>query len=383
MLPAAVYDAMDSANHLDITARAKFQKAIDSGRLENRLDLGTAAPFGYQVSLVHTRRSPWNAALRGQALALAGRFAFTGPNGDPDSDDTLEEETSRAPALLRFQRLWNAMLPTWNSPHEISVSEVGDLWSAVSWHMRRRALNAVNWNCQEVLVGCRRQCEELKTYPTSVTSAITQATNSLTDPAERRRAHNREVLTLFLPFWYDFIMERNRQDSAMAAVEVDRIMGAQPAAFVTAPPSWLPPPPYPPVLPPTSFQLPSHSPTTHGSAPSSAAGATLASSSYLGIPGSKLIVGTNIGFDPRPGQNLCYCAVSSRFTGVFHRGFECPLRYHARFGACPGWAPDGSRIATAWIGNDLTPATRAEWKAFIARHGLTQPRALGHDRVVF
>jgi hypothetical protein len=145
MLPAAVSNSMDAMHHMDVPTRAKYQKAIDEGRLENRLDLAmAAAPFGYQVSLVHSRLSPWNAAFRGQALTLAGRYVHTGPNGDPDSDDNLEVETQRAPCLLQFQALWSDMLPTWNLSYEISVSQVGDLWQAVSWHLRKRASNATS-----------------------------------------------------------------------------------------------------------------------------------------------------------------------------------------------------------------------------------------------
>jgi hypothetical protein len=225
MIPAAVFDSMDTTHHMDVPTSAKHQKAIDESRLENRLDLAVAAPFGYQVSLVHSRLSPWNAALRGQALALAGRYNHTGPNGDPDSDDMLAEETQRAPCRLRFQALWNDMLPTWNSPHEISVSQVGVLWQAVSWQLRKRASNAVHWHCPEVLAGCRRQCAELKAYPAAVTSAVTRATCSLTSSADQRRAHNKEILAFFLPFWYEHILERNSRDAAEAAAEVARIMG--------------------------------------------------------------------------------------------------------------------------------------------------------------
>jgi hypothetical protein len=196
-LPAAVYDSMDATRHMDVTARAKYQKAIDAGRLEHRLDLATAAPYGYQVSLVLPRRGLWSAQLRGQALALAGRYVHTGPNGDPDSDDMIEAETRIAPCLLRYQAMSNEMLPTWNSTHELSDSQVGDLWQAVSWFLRKRAANAVRWRCAEVLAGCRRQCEELRSYPAAVTAAITQSTNSLVNPADRHRAHNKEVLTFF------------------------------------------------------------------------------------------------------------------------------------------------------------------------------------------
>jgi hypothetical protein len=265
-LPAAVYDSMDATHHTDVTARAKYQKAIDAGRLEHRLDLAISAPYGYQVSLVHPRRGLWSAPLRGQALAPAGRYVHTGPNGDPDSDDMIEAETQIAPCLLRYQAMWNEMLPTWNSTHEVSVSQVGDLWQAVSWFLRKRAANAVRWRCAEVLAGCRRQCEELRSYPAAVTAAITQSTNSLANPADRRRAHNKEVLTFFLPFWYEHILDRQRHDAADAAAEVARIMGAAPPLPPPPPPPaplWFPAPP-PPYAPPSSatFILPPPPPPT-------------------------------------------------------------------------------------------------------------------------
>ena len=147
----------------------------------------------------------------------------TGPNGDPDSDDMIEAETQIAPCLLRYQAMWNEMLPTWNSTHEVSVSQVGDLWQAVSWFLRKRAANAVRWRCAEVLAGCRRQCEELRSYPAAVTAAITQSTNSLANPADRRRAHNKEVLSFFLPFWYEHILDRQRHDTADAAAKLQAL----------------------------------------------------------------------------------------------------------------------------------------------------------------
>ena len=278
------------------------------------------------------------------------------------------------------------MLPTWNSTHEVSVSQVGDLWQAVSWFLRKRAANAVRWRCAEVLAGCRRQCEELRSYPAAVTAAITQSTNSLANPADRRRAHNKEVLSFFLPFWYEHILDRQRHDTADAAAEVARIMAAAPS---------LPPPPPPPAplwfpapLPSsaTFFQPPPPPPTPSLFPPGTiqpGAQHSLPPNIFLGIPGSKSIVGNNIGFDPKPAQNLCHCLITARNPSLAHRGFECPLRYHARFSACPGWNSDGTRVASAWIGNDLTPATRADWKSFITKHNLLQPRAMGTDRVMF
>ncbi len=63
--------------------------------------------------------------------------------------------------------------------------------------------------CPEVLAGCIRQVEELKSYPTAVTSAITLSSSTLTSLTDQRRARNKETLTLFLPFWYEHSWNAN------------------------------------------------------------------------------------------------------------------------------------------------------------------------------
>ncbi len=173
-------------------------------------------------------------------MALAGRYVHTGQDGDPDSDDMIEAETQSAPCLLRYQALWNEML--------------------------------------------------------------TQSTHSLVNPADRRRAHNKEVLTFFLPFWYEHILDRQRQDATDAVAEVAGIMGAAPPLPPPPPPQaplWFPAPP-PPYAPPSSAM------------------------------------------------------------------FILPLP--------PPQTP--SLFPPAWIANDLTPATRADWGSFITKHNLLQPRAM-------
>ena len=106
-------------------------------------------------------------------------------------------------------------------------------------------------------------------------------------------------------------------------------------------------------------------------------------SGFLGIPGATVIVGQDIGFDPAPGPPICTCSIATFFPGTVHRGFECPLRYIARYGRCPGWTLPGVRIPAAWNGNCLTPATRAEWLTYITQFDLTAARASGRNRVAF
>jgi hypothetical protein len=181
--------------------------------------------------------------------------------------------------------------------------------------------------CPEVLAGCISQVEELKSYPTSVTSAIT-----LSSLSDQRRARNKETLTLFLPFWYEHILEHQRQDGPETVAEVLRIMTPRslgppgaPAAISAHPPQHLPyafpqhlyglrPPPYippsklPPTLHPPGVLLPPGTTST----PSATQG-------FLGIPGSKLVCGADIGFDVPTGQRCCNCVISSRYTGSSHR----------------------------------------------------------------
>jgi len=49
-----------------------------------------------------------------------------------------------------------------------------------------------------------------------------------------------------------------------------------------------------------------------------------------------------------------------------HATWDCPKRYWAVRGQCPGFNPNGERVLEAWNGDELTPATRDAWKAFAA-----------------
>jgi hypothetical protein len=252
--------------------------------------------------------------------------------------------------------------------------------------------------CPEVLAGCVRQVEELKSYPSAVTSAITVSTSTVTPHSEQRRARNRETLTLLLPFWYEHILECQRQDGQETTAEVLRIMTPRPPGPLGAPPPvpvqpllhlpypvpahyyGPPPPPYAPPPPP-----PPH-PTLHPPGVPPTPGATTTTPSpqgFLGIPGSKLVCGADIGFDVPPGTRCCNCVIASNYTGSSHRGFECPLRYWSRFHGCPVWTATGHRIAATWNGTNLTRQTRADWIAFIGRHSLPHARAMTGSVVAF
>ncbi len=90
-----------------------------------------------------------------------------------------------------------------------------------------------------------------------------------------------------------------------------------------------------------------------------------------------------IGFEPRPGSPPCICAVSLNFPGTVHYPFECPIKHHQRHGRCAGWLASGLRAPWAWVGEDLTPATRAEWSRNIGNLRHIPASASGPDRVMF
>jgi hypothetical protein len=128
------------------------------------------------------------------------------------------------------------------------------------------------------------------------------------------------------------------------------------AAHAPAPaPAPVPPPaPAPTYVPPP---VPPHAPRAAAPARAQPPGG------FIGRPIAPLIVGNDIGIDI-PGGRPCVCPVAAAFPGRSHRPFECPIRFHAVFGRCPGWTAAGARIPAAWNGEDLTPACRAEWRVF-------------------
>ena len=85
---------------------------------------------------------------------------------------------------------------------------------------------------------------------------------------------------------------------------------------------------------------------------------------FVGKPISALICGRNFGFAVQSQSRPCSCAIFRAFPGSVHYPFECPLKYHAQRGSCPGWTNTGQRIPASWSGDDITPACQAEWRAF-------------------
>jgi hypothetical protein len=138
---------------------------------------------------------------------------------------------------------------------------------------------------------------------------------------------------------------------------------APPPAFYGTPPAALPPPP-------AHRQTP-QTPTPPGAF----------STPFVGKPVSALIIGNNFGLANLPPGRCCPCAITRVYASRTHRTFECPLKYWAARGACPGWTATGDRIPASWNGDDITPACQAEWRAFAA--SVTSARSMAHVEAKF
>jgi hypothetical protein len=123
-------------------------------------------------------------------------------------------------------------------------------------------------------------------------------------------------------------------------------------------------------------------------------GGGLGALSFLGRPVSAAVVGRSLAVmdvsqsPQRLLRILCNCNQGSGQVSVSavvgpHFCFECPVKFWARFGSCPGFNPDGSRIPAAWAGDDITAATKGLWRDLIAAHGLPSAHSARGAEVTF
>ena len=103
---------------------------------------------------------------------------------------------------------------------------------------------------------------------------------------------------------------------------------------------------------------------------------------FVSKPVSAALVGKSLAAvdlsDPQHCKNLCRCSVQGPGIAEMHRCWECTLKYIERFGSCPGFNCDGSLMATAWSGDDITAATKENGAISSSRRGWNQlPRPVG------
>ena len=395
LLPRAVYYALDSSTGMNGEKRAKYQKALRDSSLATLLDDTVAAPFHHLTLLELTEGTHFDPLKRGLALAGAGRSAAA-----PGTFTTQFAETVTREAYLRsLQALWPEIETALAAPHELSSTIVNRLWAGVVFIMTLRAARSTTWGVPEVADACKAQLDALPSYRTNITTTLARVSSAYVG-AEVARSVNRAYAQFFLPFWWEHILERgpidpDKHEKAAEALLAPRppvpppalapgpTLALPPAYVPPVPLAWPPPAPYPygvplaPAPPPVYGQpmggYHPPAPTQPQPAPGPAPTPTpnpgpgpARTPGFLGKPVSHIICGNNFGQTLAGGKSRpCSCLISRAFQGRIHYPFECPLRYHAQRGACPGWTATGARIPSAWNGDDITPATQAEWRTLV------------------
>ena len=373
-LPHAVYRVLDNYSHLDIERKKKIKTAVSDASGSSLWDPCSSAPFSHQYILQHIKGEPWCSLPRGMALAAAGRSICVDGLGNVDCA-ALERDAMLDDAVLQVHRnRWEAI--PWNSSAEIGASSVANCWAAVSMILRRRALRSAQWGCPEVQAACEEQFRQVDVYQSQVSSAITVITSSLPS-AEQGRARNKQILTFFYPFWAEHILGQGRLDAAAVTAAVDKGLAALAPPPAGAPfPAPLPAagrgaPPPPAQLGGAQLMPPPAAPGRGRGAPAPGAGGQQPAA-FLGRPCAPVIVGNDRGI-PYVVRRPCVCAVAAAFPATSHSSWECPVKYHARYNRCPGWTAAGTRIPGAWVGDNLAPATVAEWRDWLAAGGPSVP----------
>ena len=386
LLHPDVYHALDSTSGMSPEKRAKFQDSCRRSSLAAVLDWTTSPPFGHQAILALSKGAHFDPIKRGLAFALAGRSAAV-----PSAASSFTDAMTCDAHLRTMCAQWVEMLPAFQSPAELSSTHINTLWAGATFIMTIRASRAASWGVPEVEQSCRAQLEALPTYRAAIASVLARVA-SAHRPAEAPRFINKSYLQFFLPFWWEHILERGAlepdklektADSMLAPAVPSTPAPAPIPAAVTGPPpaqphpwplpphlalppapgfpaflGWPPGGPHPGVPPvaPTPPPAPLLPPGTTPPGPRPAA--------FVGKPISVLICGRNFGFAVQSQSRPCSCAIFRAFPGSVHYPFECPLKYHAQRGSCPGWTNTGQRIPASWSGDDITPACQAEWRAF-------------------
>ena len=87
---------------------------------------------------------------------------------------------------------------------------------------------------------------------------------------------------------------------------------------------------------------------------------------FVALPAHAYVAGPRAvkAFGGGPFHPACSCKRAGDHASTAHATWDCPLRYWSVRGKCPGFLPDGRRDPTAWAGDEITDATRAQWKEF-------------------
>jgi hypothetical protein len=360
------------------------------------LDFTIAAPFNHLTSLSLAEGAHFDPVKRGQAIAGVGRSAAAPTTSVAHFADNVARDTY----LKALVTIWKDMRHDFSSNHEIGSTNVDRLWSGIVFVLSHRVARSAAWGVPEVSEACKQQLDDIPAYRTNIASALARASAAHCGDAAARSV-NRAYLQFFLPFWTEHILGQGLlEPSEHKAAAEELLKPPPPPAYAPPAPPAPPPPPY--LLPPPPTPAPFHffphhvpygpppglfpppaAPRPPGTLPpaNTPGQQRPPHSGFLGKPISPLICGTNFGTDLKGPSRQCSCAITRAFPGRSHYPFECPFKHHVQRGSCPGWTSNGTRIPSAWAGDDITPATQAEWRAMVP--SLPTARAAGGQEAQF
>ncbi len=102
---------------------------------------------------------------------------------------------------------------------------------------------------------------------------------------------------------------------------------------------------------------------------------------FLSQPQHVYITGTGYNAVPAGEQRIPACGCGAKHGADYrpgpHATWDCPFRYIARYGSCPGFLPSGRRDPAQWNGDSLTALAKQAWVKLIKDLDLPLPNAAG------
>ncbi len=102
---------------------------------------------------------------------------------------------------------------------------------------------------------------------------------------------------------------------------------------------------------------------------------------FLGQPQHVYVTGEGYNAVPPREQRTPPCCCGSKHGSSYlpglHSTWDCPFRYMARCGSCPGFLPSGQRDPAQWQGEHLSARAKLAWVKLIKDFDLPLPNCIG------
>lgn len=393
--------------------RLEYQKALTS---RPDYEDPNKPMFAHRLGLVYSanqRADSMDFAKFGKILALM--LCFDSPemhrivsmfdSGDEKAREDLDKR------LQRIREAYEQILLHTRNQVTVTWPDVSKLLLALHQTLKAKRerlgilLQGRGSAADEILRSTDFQIQNVGAFFNCVVPKLQEFSSGIPD-SSRASFVNYRVLSLVRPSVESLLGIHEQYDAAkdphvQSGATAFAAFGLSPAVPALPPPAYVPPPPQlqAGVLPPpppygAPMQFP---PPPHQAPPAAAAGRNGGGGAggvrvgggggggrgaggagagggggFLGRPLSAALVGTSLAvLDPLAHlKHACQCRPQGPAAVGTHFCWECPQKYHARFGSCPGFNADGTRILASWSGDEITAATRQEWRTFIAAQGL-------------